>query len=359
MPDDSGEKTEQPTSKKMKDARQKGDIARSKEVPLVVSLLISFFSLQMLGPGIVTTLQETLRTFFTYCATLKTIGESDLRRLTVEGILIFVQAALPLLLICMLTSILVTLFQTKLLFTREQMKFKLSKLNPLSGLKRLFSPKGLLELLKSLIKITVLGIIAYTQFADRLFMAPRLIDMPPEASMTFVGDFVMSLITTVCSIYALVAIIDHFYQKFAHTKKLRMTKQEVKEEYKNMEGDPQIKGKIKQKQREMAMSRMMQQVPNADVVIRNPTHYAVALGYDPEKQSAPIVLAKGADLIALRIVKIAEEHDIVTVENKPLARGLFESVELEREIPEQYYHAVAEVLAFVYNVKNKKPKVSA
>lgn len=357
MPGDNGEKTEQPTGKRLRDERNKGNIAKSQEVPIVASIMVSFFTLNLLGPGIMQTLEDAMSTYFGRGATVRQMGESDLVRLTVEVIVVFCKAAMPMLLVGMLSAVLVTLCQTRLLFTREQMKFKLSKLNPISGIKKMFSVNALVTLLKSLIKIIILGVIVYAQFYDKLFLAPRLMDMPVESTAAFIGEFVLNLVTTVCSLYALVAIVDHFYQKFSYTKKLRMSKQEVKEEYKNTEGDPAIKGKIKQKQREMAMARMMQGVPDADVVIRNPTHYAVALGYDPEKHGAPVVLAKGADFVALRIIKIAEENNVVIVENRPLARGLYESVELQRQIPEQYYQAVAEVLAFVYNMKHKKPKL--
>ena len=175
-------------------------------------------------------------------------------------------------------------------------------------------------------------------------------------AFSFIGDTVVSLANTVGVAFLFLAAFDYLYQWWDFEKNLRMSKQELKEEFKQTEGDPQVKGKIKERQQQQARQRMMQNVPNADVVIRNPTHYAVAIQYNPHQNNAPVVIAKGMDSLALRIVKVAQEHDIITMENKPLARGLYETVDLDREIPEQFYQPVAEVLAFVYNLKKKDLK---
>ena len=351
-----GEKTEKATPKRKQDERKKGNIFQSRELVTVFSLVVIFFSFKMLFPFMMATMEECFRFFSGLAAETKLINDYESRRYLMEGLVIFAKTALPMLLIAGLVSIAMTLAQTKLLVSFEAIKFKFSKLNPISGLKKMFSVRGLVELIKSLIKVAILGYIVYSKFSAKMAEVPRLMDMELTQTMTFVGDLIFSIVVTVGAIFIFVAIADYVYQWYDYEKNLRMSKDEIKEEYKNIEGDPQIKGKIKQKQREMAQSRMMQQVPQADVVIRNPTHYAVALAFNPEKNNAPMVLAKGADLVALRIVRIAEENDILTIENKPLARGLFDAVDVNREVPEQFYGAVAEVLAFVYSLKKKDLK---
>ena len=214
----------------------------------------------------------------------------------------------------------------------------------------------MVELLKSLLKITVLGYILYDIMKDELPVLPRMMDMSVRQVMAATGEVILSIVRTAAIFFAFIALFDYVYQWWEYEKNLRMSKQEIKEEYKETEGDPQIKGKIKEKQQMMARQRMMQSVPSADVVIRNPTHFAVAIRYDPDKDRAPVVVAKGADRLALKIVAVAEEHGIAVTENVPLARALYDAVELEMEIPSQFYQPVAEVLAFVYSLKKKDLK---
>lgn len=348
------EKTEPATAKKRSQERKQGHVVMSKEITTVALVIVMFYSLKALMPGIFSTVQDSMRYFWEMAANRDTIGTGDMVRLGIDIAIIWVKTALPLLLICCLVDLVVTMGQTKMLVTFDSLKFKFSKLNPLSGLKKLFSLKNLVELVKSILKITVLGYIVVDNFMKRFEKAPRLMDMDPIAAVAFVGDMVISTVLLVGVIFAFLAAADYVYQKLSYEKQIRMSKQEIKEEYRNTEGDPKIKGKIRQKQREMAMSRMMQDVPNADVVIRNPTHFAVALKFDLDKNNAPLVLAKGADLLALRIVRVAQENEVTVMENKPLARGLYDAVAVGREIPEQFYGPVAEVLAFVYKLKNKK-----
>ncbi len=253
-----------------------------------------------------------------------------------------------------LASIIATIAQTRGLVSFQLLKPKFSRMNPLQGFKRLFSLRGLVELLKSILKIVILGIVIWNSLKDEIATIPMLMDMTIQQALVTAGSMMMGIVKTVAIIMVFVAAADYLYQWWEYEKNLRMSKQEIKEEYKQTEGDPQVKGKIREKQNAMARRRMMQNVPNADVVIRNPTHFAVALQYDPEHNRAPVVIAKGMDSLALRIVAIAEKHDIVTMENKPLARGLYENVELNAEIPDQFYQPVAEVLAFVYNLKKKE-----
>lgn len=351
-----GEKTEQATPKRKQDERKKGNVFQSRELVVVFSLLATFYALKYMGPMIVSALQKSLRDYMDLSASVQTLTASDVQNLFINGCLTFAVAALPLLLISSLVAVALTMAQTKGLFSAKAMAPKFNRINPLQGIKRMFSLRGVIELVKSLIKIVVLAYIIYDLLKKQLGQLPRLMDMTILQAATFVGDMILEIVKYAAIIMVFVAIFDYLYQWWEYERNLRMSKQEVKEEYKQTEGDPQVKGKIKERQQQQARRRMMQQVPNADVVIRNPTHYAVAIRYDPEKNRAPLVVAKGADRVALRIVAIAEENDVVVMENRPLARGLFETVDLDMEIPEKFYQPVAEVLAFVYSLKEKAPR---
>lgn len=349
----SGERTEKATPKRRQDERKKGNIFQSKEVSLIFSLILMFYLIKTLSPFIYKTLSKSIEDFISLSASMDILTVADTRKLFIDGLIVFTLTVMPLLAAGALFAIVFAGVQTRFNFSAQAMQFKMSRLNPISGLKKMVSMRSLMELLKALIKISVLGYIIYNSFLKTLPLMPGLMDMSVMQALIFLGDTVMSIVTTIASIFIFVAALDYFFQWWEHEKNLRMSKQEIKEEYKQMEGDPQQKGKIREKQRQRAMSRMMQSVPSADVIVRNPTHYAVALKYDPEKNKAPILVAKGADLVAKRIIELAEKNDIVITENKPLARGLYESVDIDREIPEQFYQAVAEVLAFVFSIKRK------
>ena len=284
------------------------------------------------------------------------IGMQEIRIYFMQGCIFFVLSALPLLLICGLVVVICTVAQTRGLFTMKAAAPKFGRMNPLQGIKKMFSLRGVVELLNSIVKIIILGYIIYNSLGEQFFFMPRLMDMSLEQALAFTGNIILDIAKTAAIVMVFVAGFDYLYQWWDFEKNLRMSKQELKEEFKQTEGDPQVKGKIKERQQQQARQRMMQNVPNADVVIRNPTHYAVAIQYNPHQNNAPVVIAKGMDSLALRIVKVAQEHDIITMENKPLARGLYETVDLDREIPEQFYQPVAEVLAFVYNLKKKDLK---
>lgn len=351
-----GEKTEKATSKRKQDERKKGNIFKSTDLVTAFSLLITFYSLKLLGPFILQTTQGVIKQYFTAAGTQKAITDADTRIFLIDACRVIGLTALPLLLISGLTAIVLTMAQTRMLVTTESIKFKFSHLNPISGIKKMFSLRSFVELIKAGAKITVLLYIVYQKLLDFLPKFRTLVDMEITTALSVVSDFIMSIVLTAGVVFLLLGVMDYAYQWWEYEKNLRMSKQEIKEEYKHTEGDPLIKSRIRELQRKQAMSRMMQNVPKADVVIRNPTHYAVAIAYDPDHDRAPLVLAKGADLVALRIVAIAEEHKITTLENKPLARGLFDAVDLGREIPEQFYQPVAEVLAFVYSLKEKDLK---
>ena len=243
--------------------------------------------------------------------------------------------------------------QFGLLFTTEPLKFDLTKLDPVKGIKRLFSTRALIELLKSVLKISLIGTVTTMILWINISNVLSLSFKSPWAALITVSKLTVLMGIAASIVLLFIAVLDYFYQKFEYEKNLKMSKQDIKDEYKNTEGDPLIKSKIKQRQREMAMRRMMQEVPQADVVITNPTHYAIALKYDEETMDAPKVVAKGTDFIAQKIKLIAKENDVVMVENRPLARAMYDQVEIGQRIPDEFFKAVAEVLAYVYRVKRK------
>lgn len=349
-----GEKTEKATSKKRSDERKKGNIFMSKDVITVASLFIMFYSLKFLFPGIYTNIKEFLLRHISYAGTVTSLSESFLKDLTIGFIIAIAKIAVPLLLISMLVAIVATEAQTKGLFVTSNLKPKFSKLNPINGLKKMFSLKSLIEILKGLVKITILFVIIYIYFKSELVEFPRTLHMDLVSSVIFLLDRVMNLVIYVSMAFVAISMFDYMYQRWEYERSIRMSKEDIKEEYKQMEGDPKIKAKIKENQRKLAMSRMMQAVPSADVVVRNPTHYAIALRYDIEKDIAPIVIAKGQDEVALRIVEVAEENHVTVLENKPLARALYATTEINGVIPMEYYGTIAELLVYVYRLNGKE-----
>ena len=354
MPDSSEEKTEKATPKKRSDQRKEGNIFQSKEIIIAASLVVCFVAFRLYYPIIESTLSNSLKSFFSMVGTMDTINQSDLSSIFIKCIISFAFAVGPLLLIAAFVSILATVVQTKGLVSFKSIRPKFSRMNPLNGIKNMVSLKGIMELLKSILKIVILFYIIYLTLEDEVLKLPKMIDMSLSETVSEIGGMLWNIAIKVMIAFAFVAAADFMYQKWSYEKQLRMTKQEVKEEYKMTEGDPKIKGQIKQKQQQMSRQRMMQAVPEANVVIRNPTHYAVALKYDPEKNIAPVIVAKGEDFMALKIIEIAQEYDIPIMENKPLARALYAEVDLDREIPSEFYNPVAEVLAYVYSLKEKE-----
>lgn len=353
MAESSGEKTEQPTGKKREDARKEGNVPQSKEVTIAVTLIASFYIFKMLYPMIYGTMLTVIKENFGFVSELERLTVSDMNDFYIKCLLRYAVAAFPLLVIIGFAAIIVSFAQTKMLVNFKSLKPKFDRMDPLQGIKKLFSLKGFVEILKSVLKIVLLIYIIYICIKNKLTQLPKLIDCTVEQAADFTGEVIFDIIEKVVIAFAVLAIADYIYQRFQYEKNLRMTKQEVKEEYKSTEGDPQIKGRIKSKQQEMARKRMLQDVPTADVVIKNPTHFAVALKYDLEKSGAPVVVAKGQDYLALKIIEIAEQSDVETVENVPLARALYAAVDLGQEIPREFYNQVAEVLAYVYNLKKK------
>ncbi len=346
-------KTEKATSKKRRDERKKGNIFLSRDVVILVSLLGMFVVLKMFFPTIYGTLKKYLMEYMTMAGTLKDVSNDLTMQISQNFMLTFVKVAMLLLLVSVLLSVVATAFQTKLLFAAESFKPKFNRLSPLQGIKRMFSMKSAMEVVKGLIKITILFVMIIQYIKKQIIHFPDFLTMDIIPSCVYMLDAAFGMVLNIGIAFAAISVFDYFYQWWDYERQLKMSKQEVKEEYKQLEGDPKVKGKIKELQRKMAMSRMMQSVPSADVVVKNPTHFAVALKYDPERNTAPVVVAKGQDELALRIIKVAEENQVYVIENKPLARALYATTEVRQQIPPDYYGAIAEILVYVYKLKNK------
>ena len=343
------DKTEPATPKKREDARRKGQVANSREVSSVIVLLSSLMVFYFGGEWMFGQLSQIM----TNC--LGNLFLVNFKIETAHFLLwdifrrVFVTLA-PLMAIIAIGGILANVSQTGFMLTAEPLTPKISKLNPISGIKRLFSMRSMVESAKSVVKVIIIGGMAYTMLRNDMDQIPALAALNVYAIMAFIGTSSLKLGFYTCLVLMVLAAIDLVFQRWQHERDLRMSKQEIKDEYKQREGDPMIRARIRAVQREMAMQRMMTSVPEATVVITNPTHLAIALKFDRSMQ-APMVVAKGAGLIAARIREIANTNDVPIVEQKPLARALYKSVDIDHYIPAELYHAVAEILAYVYRLK--------
>lgn len=347
------EKTEEATPKKKSEARKKGQIARSKDVGLAITMVTCTLVILLLSGMIVGNLKDTM-VYFLQSGMLQDINEMSIKSIVLTVLMKAALCILPVVVPIMIAGIVASLMQTGFLLTGEPLKPKFSKLNPISGFKNMFSKKSFVDLLKNLAVVTVIGFIGFLYVRDNYDKILQISNTYLPSLGGQVQDLVVGIFFQVSVVLVIIAAADYFVQFKFHQKDLRMTKQEIKEEYKQMEGDPQIKSKIKQKQREMATRRMMASVADATVVITNPTHLSIALKYEEGNNEAPKVVAKGADLVALKIKEVAKENDVPIMENKPLARMIYEQVDIDREVPQEMYQAVAEILAMVYKLKNKK-----
>ena len=303
-----GEKTEEPTAKRRSDARQKGQVARSQELSGAFVLLAGFFVMRALGSTILSEIETY--TVHIYANMNQTIDAETVMHLIIDGMIVLAKTAFPVMIAILIMGLAVNFYQVGFMFTTEPLSFKLDKLNPITGFGRIFSKRSVVELLKSLLKIAIIGAFLYIYLSGEIMHMPEFIYLDLKSSMARMGDIIFSLVF-------------------------------------------QIKGKIRQKQQQMAMNRMMKEVPEADVIVTNPTHYAVALKYKTGMK-APEVVAKGQDIVAQKIKDIAREHRVTIVENKPLARALYAAVDVGGIVPPELYQAVAEVLAYVYRLKKKK-----
>lgn len=345
-----GEKTEEPTAKRKQDALKKGQVGRSQEISAAFVLLAGFFVLKMLGS---TAVEEVMNyTVYIFGNLNFDVNEESIMQLFIGIVILLAKTAMPLMVFIMIIGLAMNVAQVGFNFSTEKLSFNPGRLNPISGFGRIFSKRSLVELVKSLFKIAIIGSLVYVYLSDELFQMPKLIFTDIFSGAAKVLDIVFDLAFKIIGLFMIMAVLDFMYQKWQNNQDLKMSKQEVKEEFKQQEGDPQIKGKIRQKQRQMAMSRMMQEVPKADVIITNPTHFAVALKYE-SGMTAPVVLAKGQDAVAQKIKGIARDNRVPIVENKPLARALYAAVEVGGSVPQELFKAVAEVLAYVYKLKHR------
>jgi len=345
------DKTEEPTAKKRADAKKKGQVGRSTDMNAAFVLLMGFFIIKLLWENIYHSIAAYTTYIFSHLN--QPVDTENIIRIFIGIIELLAQTALPIMIAIMAIGLAINFFQVGLNFNTEAIGFKLDKLNPINGFGRIFSKRSLMELVKSLMKIAIIGFFLYDFLIDHLMEMPQFIYFDLPTSLAQISDIIFKMAFEVIGVIMIVGFMDYAYQKWQTTQDLKMSKQEVKDEMKQSEGDPQIKGKIKQKQRQMAMSRMMQEVPKADVIVTNPTHFAVALKYE-KGMVAPQIVAKGQDLVARRIKEIANENRVPIVENKPLARALYASTQVGDMVPAELYQAVAEVLAYVYRLKQRR-----
>ena len=347
---DEEEKTEEPTSKKIEDAKKEGNVSKSMEV--TGAAVLFFGSIYLLFFSSFSTMEIKKLMMFSYGFIGQELDSSIYYSITYSVVMTLLKALAPLF-ILIVVLVLASNF-TQFGLVAVPLKFDLQKLDPIKGLGNVFSLKKLMEALKLTLKLSVIVWVMFLLFSltyqDFLTMMNKELNATIEAMI----DLIIIFVFTILFIIIIFAIIDFYFSKHYYMKSLRMSKQEIKDEYKNMEGDPQVKGRIRRIQMQMAQKRMMSSVPDADVVITNPTHYAVALKYDSSKNQAPLVVAKGIDFLALRIKEIAKENSVTIIENPSLARALYDQIELEREVPSEFYKAIAEIFSYVYELKKKR-----
>jgi flagellar biosynthetic protein FlhB len=355
---DDSQKTEEPTPKKLEESRKKGQVALSREVNNWVMLFTATIVVLAIGPYSLSALKNHLQTYIAKAHLMPSVpggfgfvlGESFWQ---VVAIL-----ALPLL-ILMIAAFLAPFLQIGPLFAPNVIKPDVSKISPMQGFKRLFSLRSIMEFVKGILKIGIIGAVGVILLYPFYAGVDHMVGLPVPTMMDELQRLVIRMMTGILVVLMVVAVVDLVYQRYEHYKKMRMTKQELKDEYKQTEGDPHVRAKLRQLRQEKARARMMQAVPQADVVITNPTHYSLALKYDPEEMDAPVLLAKGIDEVAMRIREVAKENDIPLYENKPLARVLYDTVEIDQMIPPDHYQAVAEVISYVFQLKGKlKPQAN-
>lgn len=353
--DDGGEKTEEATPKKKEESRKEGQVAQSKEVVTAVSLFALFLSIKFfigfLGNRFYDCFLHFYGNFEHYVTegVTSVSGAGLLNEILIQSLIMMA----PFLLIGLVVGFFATKLQFKWMVTGKPLQPKLSKLNPLNGLKRIFSMQSLVNLILSVAKIVLISFVAYSTVAGQIGIIYRLYDMSIPQCLAFLFDLILSMGMKISMVMMIVGAVDYMYQRWKHNKDIKMSKQEIKDEYKSTEGDPKVKGQQKQRMMQASQRRMMQSIPQADVVITNPTHFAVALKYDADVSQAPVVTAKGADFLAFKIKDAAKENHVEIVENKPLARMLYYNVDLGKEIPPELYQMVADVLAYVYSLQNR------
>lgn len=353
-----GEKTEPATSKKLNDIRKEGQVAKSKELITAVSLMSLFIILKIylskLGTGLIDVYTQV------YNSISKVVDDSynglpirTAGSVMQQVIIDMIKLVIPILLVAIVIAILGNMLQQKWMVTAKPLQPKFSKISPISGFKRMFSVRQLVELIKSIAMISIIMVVVYNTVKSKMNILLTFYDVGLNTALSTIGSIIIDLGIKISAVFLIVGFADLFYQRIKFKNDNMMTKQEIKDEFKNTEGDPQVKGQIKRRMQEVSRRRMMQQLPEADVVITNPTHFAVALKYEPDAGKAPVVIAKGADYLAFQIKDKAKEYNIAIVENKPLARILYHNIDIGMEIPPELYQAVAEILAVVMRTNNR------
>ncbi len=348
-----GEKTEKATPKRKRDSREKGQVFKSTEIISSFSLIVMFAVFSLFGTYIVQNTGDMLTEMFSGAFVQDTVTLSAIANAFRAAIRYFFIIIAPLFIGAFLSAVVFNIIQVGFLFSPQAIQPKLEKISMAKGFKRLFSSTTVMQLLKSIFKISIIAIVGYNAYKTEFSKFPELMGQNVIIGTQQALKIILGVGYRVVIFLAIFAPVDFWFQWWKYNKDLRMTKQEVKDEYKLSEGDPQIKGKIRQKQRQMSQMRMMQTVEDADVIITNPTHYAIGLKYDEEENEAPLVVTKGKDFLAQKLKERAKELDIVMVENRPLAQSLYVYCDVGDEVPEDLYQAVAEILAYVYNLKKK------
>ncbi len=353
----SGDKTEKATAKRRRDEREQGHVLHSQDLSVSLLLLGSFFLLKLVGSymggGMMDVFRELLPGADLHHKTLTTYA---LQQYFIKAALLFARVVWPMALFALLATLLVNFIQTGFMFSGKSLGVKANRISPLAGAKRIFSSRAAMELLKSLLKIGLVIAMVWQRVYGDLRRLPSLMYQNVAAGMQMILNMLADMAIRCSSILLIIAALDYLYQWWKYEKDLRMTKQEVKDEYKLTEGDPQVKNRIRQKQRQMGMQRMMSDVAKADVVVTNPTHYAIALRYDSRKDAAPVVLARGKGFVARKIKEKAAQQGIMLVENRPLARALYAQCKIGRQIPVEFYQAVAEILTYVARMKGGRSR---
>lgn len=348
------EKTEKPTPKKIRDAREKGNVLQSREINSAFVLLAVFIIINLFAIFIGVTLKKN--TAYIYREYLPVNYMFSIRNLQIIMLIVMLNLFIlvaPIALTSLIVGVASSYIQVGSLFTTKPLNIDINKLNPIEGFKKMFSMRSVVELIKAFIRIIIVIYIAYSYVKGQINIILNSISMDIIKIIDLLFRMSVNIGIRIAIALIVLAGLDYFYQRYEYNKNLMMSKQEVKEEFKQTEGDPKVKSKIKEKQRAISMRRMMQDVPKADVIITNPTHLAIAIEYKPDEFEAPRLIAKGRELVAENIKKIAEENHITIVENKPLARTLYYSVEVGHFVPPELYQALAEVLAYVYRINNK------
>jgi flagellar biosynthetic protein FlhB len=347
-----GEKTEPATEKRRQDAIQRGNVVKSQDLGSVVVLLTGFLMLRFYGPQMYGMCGEYMQYSFSHAIfTELTLSETII--LLNQFILVLLKIMTPFLMAILLTSIASNIIQTGFLFRFDTLIPDIDRLNPVSGIQNIFSWKMIAELVKSILKIIIVSYIPYNTMRTEIPMLIRFFKIEPMPAMIILLKIIFAMAMKIIAILLVLALADWAFQKWRHEENIKMSKEEIKEEYKQREGDPKVKQKIRERQRQASSRRMMDEVPKATVVVTNPTHIACALKYDPQNDNAPTLVAMGAGLIAQKIKEIAKEHNVPIIENKPLARQLYKMLEIGDEIPSDLYAAVVEILAQVYRMKNR------